>query len=106
MSIHELVHQSQQNIPSNQQPRNQYPEDIEAEIPRRVKEQLNKERERTMQTDMVILPRVVRLQEELMTTMRGALTPPPLPQHPHRCLQLMWIRPRSDYGKSSPKSKR
>ncbi|GAA0166382.1 hypothetical protein LIER_21546 [Lithospermum erythrorhizon] len=50
MSVHESIHQSRQNIPSNQQTHNQYPEDIEAEIQRRVNEQLHKEREKTMQS--------------------------------------------------------
>ncbi|GAA0166192.1 hypothetical protein LIER_21406 [Lithospermum erythrorhizon] len=48
MSVHESSHHPHQHLLSNGQPRNQYPEDIEAEIQRRVNEQFNKERERTM----------------------------------------------------------
>ncbi|GAA0148197.1 hypothetical protein LIER_07710 [Lithospermum erythrorhizon] len=44
------VHESQQNNPPNEQPRQQYPTDIDAKIQRRVNEQLNREQERTVQS--------------------------------------------------------
>ncbi|GAA0161974.1 hypothetical protein LIER_18169 [Lithospermum erythrorhizon] len=50
MSVHESSHHPYQHVLSNGQPRNQYPEDIKAEIQRWVNEQLNRERERTIQS--------------------------------------------------------